>query len=90
MANAQYYCEVLVTHGTFSPGVYTFDIDPMYGMWGKHSQLVQMSHYTWKETEHGVFWMKNRYPGGGKIPSKLTDEELKDFVWIKLKAKEFA
>lgn len=88
MANVQYYCEVQVTHGAIAPGVYAFDVDTMYGMWGKHSQLVQMAHYAWKETEDGIFWMKNRYSGG--IPRKLTDEELKEFMWIKLQSQKLA
>ena len=88
MADNQYYCEVRVSRAKYDPGVYRFTVDPAYGMWGEQSMLVRLSDYVWKETEHGVFWMKNRT--SGTIPEKLGDNELKDFMWIKLKAQEIA
>lgn len=80
-----YYCEVLVPHGVYPPGVYTFEFDPVYGMWGKHSRLVQMSNWVWKETEDRVVWIKNR---SRATPDLLNEDELKEFMWVKLKAKE--
>lgn len=85
VADIQYYCEIRVGHGNYNPGVYSFTVDPNLGMWGKQSRLVQQSDYVWKETEHGVFWMKNRT--SGRIPEKLEDNELKDFMWTKLQAR---
>ena len=85
MAECQYYCEVRVSHGKYNPGIYSFTVDPVRGMWGKQSMLVQLSDYVWKETEHGVFWMKNRMTG--RTPEKLKDDkDLKEFMWNKLKA----
>ena len=86
VANYQYYCEVIVGNGGYQPGVYTFNVDPKYGMWGKHSRLVQMSYWVWKEKEDCVFWIKNR---SKPTPDKLTDDELKEFMWTKLKAKVY-
>lgn len=80
-----YYCQVIVNHATYPAGVYTFSVDTRYGMFGKNSRLVGLSHWAWKETEDGVFWVKNR---SKPTPAKLTSDELKEFMWIKLKARE--
>ena len=85
MANHQYYCEVIVKRGEYQPGVYTFNVDARYGMWGKHSRLVQLSNWVWKEKEDSVVWIKNR---SKPTPDLLTNDELKEFMWTKLKAKE--
>jgi hypothetical protein len=83
---ANYYCQILISHGKYPAGIYTFEIDPKYGMWGKHSNLVQMSHWVWKETEDRVVWIKNR---SRATPDLLTQDDLKEFMWVKLKAQEF-
>ena len=85
-AVANLYCEVLVEHCEYPPGVYKFEDDPRYGTWGKHLTLLQMSHWVWKETEDRVVWIKNR---SRATPDLLTQDELKEFMWTKLRAQEF-
>jgi hypothetical protein len=81
-----YYCEVIVKNGVYPPGVYTFEIHPMDMVRHKHHNLIQMSHWVWKETEEGVFWLKNRTRA---TPDKLRPDEFGEFMWAKLKAIEF-
>ena len=81
-----YYCEIIVENGVYRPGVYTFEVDPKYGMYGKYSRLIQLSNWVWKETEKGVFWIKNR---SRATPDKLRPDEFGEFMWAKLKAQEF-
>jgi hypothetical protein len=82
-----YYCEVIVEHSKYPPGVYTFEEDEFNLGWGKRAKLVQMSHYVIKEYDGGrTVWIKNR---SKPTPDLLTQDELKQFMWIKLKAQEF-
>jgi hypothetical protein len=84
---ANYYCEVIVGHGKYPPGVYTFADDTRYGLWEKqHTIMIGLSNWVWKETEDRVVWIKNR---SRATPDLLTPDELKQFMWTKLKAKEF-
>jgi hypothetical protein len=81
---ANYYCEVIVDHSVYKPGVYTFQEDAFNLGWGKRAKLVQMSHYVIKEYEGGrTVWIKNR---SRATPDLLTQDELKQFMWTKLKA----
>jgi len=80
-----YYCEVIVKNSVYTPGVYTFEIHPKDVVRLNHHNLIQMSHWVWKETEDGVFWLKNRTRA---TLDKLTTDELKEFMWAKLKAQE--
>lgn len=77
------YTEVVVQSKVFEPGVYRFTPDMRFGRFGAHTTLVQFSERTWAETDDGVFWMKNRMK---PTPDKLTKDELKEFMWVKLKA----
>lgn len=49
-------------------------------------RVVQHSYRVWKETADGIFFIKNRVTGS-PLPVPLTDEDLKEFVWIKLQSK---
>lgn len=80
---ANYYCEVIVEHSIYQPGVYTFEDEDLRLGWGKRAKLVQMSHYVVKESEDRVVWIKNR---SRATPDLLTQDELKQFMWTKLKA----
>lgn len=81
-----YYCEVLAEHFEYQPGVYTFEIHPKDMVRHKHHNLIQMSHWVWKETGDRVVWIKNRSKA---TPDLLTQDELKEFMWTKLRAQEF-
>jgi hypothetical protein len=79
----------MVENTGFSPGVYMFEHESEWGLWGKYNKLVQMSQWVCKESDHGVVWIKNKLTGS-KIPATLTQDELKQFMWIKLKAQDIA
>jgi len=80
---ADYYCEVIAEHGDVLPGIYMFTDEARYGLFGNHNRLVQMSHRVSKEANGRVVWIKNR---SRAAPDLLTQDELKEFTWIKLKA----
>ena len=85
---ANYYCEIIVEHGKYPPGVYTFEDDARYGLWDKpHTSIVALSHWVCKEATHGVVCIKDKLTGS-RLPRMLTEDELKQFMWIKLRAKE--
>jgi hypothetical protein len=48
-------------------------------------QLLYCSNRIWEETDNNIRFLKHRY----NTPSILTEEELKEFVWIKLKSHIF-
>ncbi len=83
---ANYYCEVIVEHSVYPPGVYTFEVNPKIGMIHRW-KLFQVSHSVWKETEDGVFCVKDKITGSN-LPKQLTQDDLKKFVWTKLRAQE--
>lgn len=47
-----------------------------------HFYLMMHSDRIWSESTDNVVFIKNRY----KHQTKLTADELKEFVWIKLKS----
>jgi hypothetical protein len=81
-----YYCEVTFEHSSrYPPGIYTFSDDGRQMGWITRSRLIQISNSVCKETEDGVFWVKNRFTGSS-VPRTLSQDELKQFMWTKLKA----
>lgn len=85
MANT-YYCVVLNENSKYLPGVYTFEDDAHYGLWGNHTMLVHSSHWVVKEAEYGAICIKDKLTGS-RLPRKLTPDELKEFMWVKLRAR---
>jgi hypothetical protein len=84
---ANYYCEVIVEHGKYPPGVYTFQEDDFNLVWGHRARLVQLSNWVVKEYDGGrPVWIKNR---SRPTPDLLNQDDLKQFMWTKLKAREF-
>ena len=51
-----------------------------------HPWHLQLSLMTWKEDENGIRVMKDRL--GGCIKWLETEDELKEFMWIKLKSQK--
>jgi hypothetical protein len=51
-----------------------------------HPWHLQLSLMTWKEDENGIRVMKDRF--GGCIKWLETEDELKEFMWIKLKSQK--
>jgi len=82
-AVANYYCEILIDYGKFPKGIYTFDLDSRLGSFGRHAKMVQLSQWVIKEAEDRIVWIKNRSKA---TPDLLTQDELKKFMWDKLKA----
>jgi len=81
-----YYCEIIIEHGKFPKGIYTFDMDSRFGGWGRYTMMAQLSQWVIKENDGRVVWIKNR---SRVTPDFLTQDELKQFMWTKLKAKDF-
>lgn len=44
--------------------------------------LNYVANRIWEETDTGIIFVKNRY----KEPHRLTEEEMEEFFWVKLKA----
>lgn len=86
MAN-QYYCEIDRTYQKVEAGIYTFT--KIEGLRHPASKLryIDIADRVWKENDNGVFWIKHRYRSAS-IPDKLTEEDMKEFMWIKLKARD--
>jgi hypothetical protein len=59
------------------------DIDDKYDYSLGYMQVALM---TWKEDENGIRVMKDRF--GGCIKWLETEDELKEFMWIKLKSQK--
>ena len=83
-AVANYYCEILIEHGKFPKGIYTFETDSRLGSFGRHAKMVQLSQWVIKEAEDRIVWIKNRSKATLDL---LTQDELKQFMWDKLQAK---
>ena len=79
-----YYCEILIESNKFPKGIYTFEMDSRLGDFGRHTKLVLQSHWVIKETEDRVVWIKNR---SRPCPDLLNQDDLKQFMWDKLRAK---
>ncbi len=77
----QYYCECNLIDG--STGFYTFSGNDKQLPRYKLNQIWE-SHRVWREDKNGVHWMKNKIRDMATM--KLTQDELKEFMWIKLKA----
>lgn len=84
---ANYYCEITFPYSPLAPqpGVYCFDADFMTRR--DCTPYTDCADKVWRE-ESDVRWIKNRY----QYPQSdsLTDDELKEFVWIKLQAIQLA
>jgi hypothetical protein len=75
-----YYCEIQVSHKQYKPGVYAIDSKK-----SSYFQCLALSNRAWIEDDKGVRWAKHR----GKdiqVHPVLSKDELKEFVWAKLKA----
>lgn len=83
----QYYCEIGKTYQSIEAGIYTFN----KGQGTRHAasklRYIDIADRVWKENENGVFWLKQRYKSAS-LPDKLTGEDLREFMWIKLKAQD--
>jgi len=82
----QYYVEVTVTHSKIPAGFYSIHAENEYTIYYTPNALetFELANRVWKENEYGVFFVKHRT----KIPTKLSSEELKEFMWVKLKAQD--
>ena len=83
----QYYCGIGQTYQSIEAGIYTFN----KGQGTRHAasklRYIDIADRVWKENENGVFFIKQRYKSTS-LPDKLTDEDLREFMWIKLKAQD--
>jgi hypothetical protein len=83
----QYYCELEHGYQSIEAGIYTFN----KGQGTRHPasklRYIDIADRVWKENEVGVFVIKNTHKSVG-IPNKLAGDELKEFMWIKLKAQD--
>jgi hypothetical protein len=82
-----YYCEILDYNDLdeYSSGVYSFEEDAdRFLSWGNRTRLVSLSHWVIKETADGPVWLKNRFKAS---PAPLDQDDLKKFMWDKLRAK---
>lgn len=77
---AIFYCDVQYPGNQFSPGVYAID-----GKKTNYFQYMMLSNRAWIEDDNGVRWAKNREKDVRDFPA-LDKNELKEFVWAKLKA----
>lgn len=77
---AIFYCDIQVPGNQYSPGVYAID-----GKRTNYFQYMLLSNRAWIEDERGVRWAKHREKDIRDYPV-LSDDEIKEFVWAKLKA----
>lgn len=84
-AVANYYCELNSALQTYQAGVYLISVDKDGEGSFEHQKLASLSDRVWKESEHGTYYLK-RKSQDFKAAEKLTSEELKEFIWAKLKA----
>ena len=86
MAN-QYYCEIARSYHTIEAGIYTFSKSQGTRHPASKLRYIDIADRVWKENENGVFWLKQRYKSTS-LPDKLVPEDLKEFMWVKLKAQD--
>ena len=83
----QYYCQIDRTYQSIESGIYTFN----KGQGTRHAasklRYIDIADRVWKENENGVFCLKNCHKSIS-FPDKLMGDELKEFMWIKLKAQD--
>jgi hypothetical protein len=75
-----YYCEIQVSHEQYTPGIYAIDSKK-----SGYFQCLALSNRAWIEDEKGVRWAKHREKDIQAYPV-LSNNELKEFFWAKLKA----
>lgn len=80
-----YYCELNSSLQTHPAGVYLISVDRDGEGSFEHQKLASFSDRVWKENDHGIYYLK-RKSQDFKAAEKLTGEELKEFMWAKLKA----
>jgi hypothetical protein len=83
----QYYCEIGKTYQSIEVGLYTFSKGEGIRHNASKLRYIDIADRVWKENENGVFCLKNRYKGL-TLPDKLSSDDLKQFMWIKLKAQD--
>lgn len=83
----QYYCQIDTSYQSVEAGIYTFN----KGQGTRHPasklRYIDIADRVWKENENGVFYLKNRH-NSIKFPDKLVGDDLKEFMWVKLKAQD--
>jgi secreted Zn-dependent insulinase-like peptidase len=82
-----YYCELNSALQTHLAGVYLISVDRDGEGSFENQKLASLSDRVWKESEHGTYYLK-RKSQDFKAAKKLTGEELKEFMWVKLKAEK--
>lgn len=89
MAN-HYYAEVTLDQDLVPVGFYHIEaIDPNMSIYYSPRVLnaLRVADRVWKENEHGIFFIKGNN-GKSKIPNNLSDDDIKEFMWVKLRAQD--
>ena len=91
MANFQYYCEVKCSTPELLCGTYVFAKDTEAKFSALNFRLIQHSERVWRQGPRGgIKIIKDRASIGrwpvGYVSS--SEEHAKEFMWVKLKAKE--
>jgi hypothetical protein len=77
------FCEITTPGNQYSPGVYAFRDHANYTI----SEFFSLSKYVWAEDSvRGVRWVKNPDRDISHGLARLTTEEEKQFVFVKLRA----
>jgi hypothetical protein len=83
----QYYCQIDNSYQSIEAGIYTFSKSEGTRHPASKLRYIDIADKVWKENDNGVFMLKHRYRSA-TVPDKLTGEDLKEFMWIKLKAQD--
>jgi len=83
----QYYCQIDRSYQSIDAGIYTFNKGEGTRHPASKLRYIDIADRVWKENDNGVFWLKHRHKSAS-VPDKLTSEDLKEFMWVKLKAQD--